>query len=46
MKVRDADRIVVLEEGDHQELLSSGGTYARLVSTQLVSASAQSPAGE
>ena len=50
--VRDADRIVVLEsgqvveEGDHQELLSRGGTYARLVSTQLVSASAQSPAGE
>ena len=44
--VRDADRIVVLdsgqlvEEGTHQELLAKGGAYARLVSKQLVSASA------
>ena len=42
--VRDADRIVVLdlgklvEEGTHQELLAKGGTYANLVSKQLVSA--------
>ncbi len=42
--VRNADRIVVLdrglvvEEGDHAELLSKGGLYAQLVSTQLVGA--------
>ncbi len=44
--IRDADRIVVLDDGDlveqgsHQELLERGGLYARLVSTQLVGASA------
>ena len=43
--VRDADKIVVLdtgrvvEEGTHPQLLSKGGLYAQLVSTQLVSAS-------
>ena len=43
--VRDADKIVVLdsgqlvEEGTHNDLLARGGLYARLVSTQLVSAS-------
>ena len=43
--VRDADRIVVLdsgrlvEQGDHRQLLASGGLYAQLVQTQLVSAS-------
>lgn len=41
--VRDADRIVVLhlgklvEEGTHHELLAKGGTYAHLVSKQIVS---------
>ena len=43
--VRDADRIVVLDEGrvveqgSHQQLLDTGGLYAQLVSTQLVSSS-------
>ena len=42
--VRDADHIVVMDEGrvaeqgTHQELLSLGGLYAQLVSTQMVSA--------
>lgn len=42
--VRDADKIVVMdsgrvvEEGVHTELLSKGGLYAQLVSTQMVSA--------
>ena len=46
--VRDADRIVVLdsgrlvEQGDHRQLLASGGLYAQLVQTQLVSASGRS----
>ena len=40
--VRDADRIVVLdegkllEEGTHQELLGKGGVYANLVFKQVV----------
>src|SRR5712692_4568599 len=43
--VRDADRIVVLEEGrvaemgSHRELLDKGGLYAHLVSRQLMAAS-------
>ena len=43
--VRDANRIVVLDEGrvveqgSHEQLLDAGGLYAQLVSTQLVSAS-------
>jgi len=42
--VRDADRIVVLdqggvaESGSHEELLAKGGLYARLVSRQLAGA--------
>ncbi|PKB58721.1 MAG: thiol reductant ABC exporter subunit CydC [SAR202 cluster bacterium Casp-Chloro-G2] len=42
--VRDADRIVVLdnghavEQGNHHELLASHGLYSQLVSTQLVGA--------
>ena len=42
--IRNADRIVVLdagqliEQGNHQELLSRQGLYAQLVSTQLVGA--------
>jgi len=40
--VKDADLILVLdhgnvvEQGTHSELLSEGGTYARLVSKQIV----------
>jgi ATP-binding cassette subfamily B protein len=43
--VRDADKIVVLEagrlveQGNHQELLTRGGLYAHLVSAQLIAAS-------
>ncbi len=45
--IRNADRIVVLdggrliEQGNHQELLSRQGLYAQLVSTQLVGALAE-----
>jgi ATP-binding cassette, subfamily B, bacterial len=44
--VRNADRIIVLEDGrvaeigNHRELLDKGGLYAQLVSRQLASASA------
>jgi ATP-binding cassette subfamily B protein len=46
--VRNADRIIVLEDGrvaeigSHRELLDKGGLYAQLVSRQLASASAGS----
>ena len=41
--VRDADKIVVMEEGKvvemgrHEELLDAGGLYAQLISRQLAS---------
>jgi len=43
--VRNADRIIVLEDGrvaeigSHHDLLARGGLYAHLVSRQLASAS-------
>ena len=41
--VRDADKIIVMEEGKvvemgrHEELLNAGGLYAQLISRQLAS---------